>query len=92
MGWRDKAKKIGGAVVKSTPVGAAVSGAASGLAGALVDEHGDEIGDLLDKIDRVADAVDGGIVTKAEFRQFREEVNAKLDTLIAMCCKGGDCG
>ena len=107
MGWRDKIggtlKKAGDVAVKvgkSTPMGAAVSGAAEGLAGALVGEHGDEIADLLDKVDRIAEGVDGGLVTKEQADRIEKDVHrievncitqhqasrieAKLDKLLRM--------
>ena len=94
MGWRDKIggtlKKAGGVAVKvgkSTPMGAAVSGAAEGLAGALVGEHGDEIADLLDKVDRIAEGVDSGLVTKEQADKIEADILGIRRDMTAMAEK-----
>ena len=88
MGWGDAFKKIGGVVkdgvVESGKV--ALAGATGGASTALIEKHGDEIseafgeiGEALEKVDALADKIDGQLVTKEQ----ADRIEGMLEELLA---------
>lgn len=75
MGWKSR---LGGVAKKAG--GVALQGATGGLASALVQEHGEELGALIEKVDRLAAAAEGGIVTKEQ----ADRIEHKLDKVLRM--------